>query len=163
MSNEIKRNYWSRFFRKFNSANQYRPTELNVRIAGKNTARVEMGPFMGVMLCKKGRAIDGVQFLTGNWNPDSVVEPVVTVKEPAKIWLEKDKNGNDNRLRVRAKDGTEASLEMHGDREPQLERMLVEKVAYSMFENRGCGHGNDLNDWLEAENRVRQYETQLTE
>jgi hypothetical protein len=163
MANEIKRNYWSRFFRKFNNANQYRQTELSVRIAGKNTAKVEMGPFLGVTLSKKGRVIDGVQFLTGNWNPDSVVEPVVTVREPSNIWLEKDKKGHDNRLRVRAKDGTEASLELRGEKEPKQERMLVEKVAYSMFEHRGCCHGNDLNDWLEAENRVKQYEMELTE
>jgi len=30
----------------------------------------------------------------------------------------------------------------------------IEKKAYELFEQRGCGHGNELGDWLEAERIV---------
>jgi len=31
----------------------------------------------------------------------------------------------------------------------------VARVAYELFERRGCVHGHDLEDWLEAERIVR--------
>ena len=35
-----------------------------------------------------------------------------------------------------------------------LQRRIQEK-AYELFERRGCIHGNDLNDWLEAERIIK--------
>jgi hypothetical protein len=32
----------------------------------------------------------------------------------------------------------------------------IERKAYELFEKRGYGHGNDVNDWLEAEKIVNQ-------
>ena len=32
----------------------------------------------------------------------------------------------------------------------------VSRVAYALFERRGCVHGHDLEDWVEAERIVRQ-------
>lgn len=32
----------------------------------------------------------------------------------------------------------------------------IEEKAYDLFEKRGCIHGNDVNDWLEAEKIVNQ-------
>ncbi len=32
----------------------------------------------------------------------------------------------------------------------------IEKKAYELFEQRGYSHGNDVNDWLEAERIVNQ-------
>ncbi len=162
MSNEIKRNNWSRFLKKFNSANQYRHTALSVRHDKNKADSIEMGPFIGVTLSKKGRFIDGIQFLTGGWDINAVAKPVITIKDPSQIVLEKDKDGRDYHLRVRSNDGTEARLQLNG--EPQIEqgRTVVEKVAYSMFENRGYGHGDDMSDWYEAEQKVRQVEISLT-
>jgi hypothetical protein len=161
MSDEIKRNNWSRFLKRFNSANQFRPTELTIKRNGEETAGIPMSPFMGVALHKKGRFIDGVQFFTGKWNPDTVAEPVITIDKPSQIWIEKDQDGCDNRLRVRSNDGTEARLKMQGEKQPEQERWLVEKVAYSMYEHRGCRHGDHEDDWLEAEHRVKQAEMHL--
>ena len=31
---------------------------------------------------------------------------------------------------------------------------LVEKKAYELYEKRGCGHGRDMEDWLEAQKLV---------
>ena len=31
----------------------------------------------------------------------------------------------------------------------------IARVAYQLFERRGCEHGHDLEDWLEAERIVR--------
>jgi hypothetical protein len=32
----------------------------------------------------------------------------------------------------------------------------IARVAYSLYENRGCTPGNDFTDWLEAERIVKQ-------
>jgi hypothetical protein len=162
MANQIKRNYWSRFFKKFNSANQYRRAKLTLTQDGRENGPTSIGPFMGLALHKKGRLIDGVQFLSGDWDINSVAKPVVTVREPENIWLEKDEHGRDSYLRVQSADGTEIRLDLEGEKQQEQERYLVEKIAYSMFERRGYGHGNDMGDWFEAERRVRQTEGRLT-
>lgn len=163
MKNEVKRNNWSRFVKQFNSANQFRSTRLSIRYTGNDkTGFVPMGPFMGLSLSKKGRLIDGIQFLAGSWNPDAVVEPVITIKGPSQIKLEKDEDGRDRHLIIHSQDGTEARLELQGEQQFEQERHLVEKVAYSMFEHRGCSHGNDAGDWFEAEQKIRETELQLT-
>lgn len=162
MKSEIKRNNWSRFLKKFNSDNQFRRTELNVRYPGDKADSIRMGPFLGLVLTKKGRFIDGVQFLNGGWNAEKVAEPAVTIKEPSHIWLERNKEGQDRQLRIRAKDGSEVQLELMGEPQFDQQRHLIEKVAYSMFERRGCCHGNDMGDWYEAEQRIKQIEMELT-
>jgi len=35
----------------------------------------------------------------------------------------------------------------------------ISHVAYELFERRGCVHGHDLEDWLEAERIVRHRRT----
>jgi len=162
MKNEVKRNSWSRFFKKFNSANQFRRTELTLRYTGDKADSISMGPFLGLAVTKKGRLIDGIQFLNGGWNVENVAEPAVTINEPSQIWLEKDQDGHDCRLQIRSKDGTEAWLELNGEPQSDQQMKLVEKVAYSMFEQRGYSHGNDMGDWYEAEQRVKETELQLT-
>ena len=32
----------------------------------------------------------------------------------------------------------------------------VRKIAYSLFEKRGCALGRDLDDWLEAERQLKK-------
>jgi hypothetical protein len=47
----------------------------------------------------------------------------------------------------------------------QEKNMLDEiaRVAYGLYENRGCAPGNDFTDWLEAERVVRQkYAARMT-
>lgn len=161
MTNEIRRSNWSRFFKKFNSANQYRPTKLNVRQSGSDDNSIPVESFMGIALRKKGRFIDGIQFFNGGWSPDKVAEPIATVVNPSRVWIEKDQDGRDSRLQIRSDDGTEALLELRGEKQSEQEQSLVEKVAYSMFEHRGCCHGDDMSDWYEAENLVRQAESNL--
>lgn len=39
----------------------------------------------------------------------------------------------------------------------------IARVAYGLYENRGCAPGNDFTDWLEAERIVRQkYAARMT-
>jgi hypothetical protein len=163
MANQIRRNNWRRFFRKFNSANQYRRTEIRITQNGNENEPIPVSPFMGIALKKRGRLIDGIQFFSGGWNASEVAQPVVTLKDPSQIWLEKDNTGRDNQLRIKSSDGTEISLALYGEPQIEQERSLVEKVAYSMFEHRGYWHGNDMGDWLEAEQRIKQIEIQLTQ
>lgn len=162
MDKEIRRNDWSRFCKKFNADNQFRPTRMSIKRRSEGTSAMEMSPFMGIALSKKGRLIDGVRFYTGRWNPENVAEPVMTVTEPASMKVEKDKEGRDVRLRIKGKDGTEVQLELMGDKDDGRTREFIEKVAYAMYERRGHRIGNDWDDWFEAEHKVREAETQLT-
>ncbi len=36
---------------------------------------------------------------------------------------------------------------------PDLNTLIAER-AYRIFKNKGCSHGHDLDDWLEAERQV---------
>ncbi len=162
MDKEIRRNDWSRFCKKFNVDNQFRPTTMSVKRRSEGTAAMEMSPFMGIALSKKGRLIDGVRFYAGRWDPEKVADPVMTVTEPASMKVEKDKDGRDVRLRIRGKDGTEVQLELMGDKNDSQTRAFIEKVAYAMYERRGYTPGNDWNDWFEAEHKVHEVKTQLT-
>ena len=39
----------------------------------------------------------------------------------------------------------------------------IARVAYNLYENRGCAPGNDFSDWLEAERIVKQkYAAQMS-
>ena len=37
----------------------------------------------------------------------------------------------------------------------EITREMIEKKAYELFLARGCEHGSDVNDWLEAERQLR--------
>ena len=163
MDKEVKRNSWSRFCKKFNSANQYRRTQLTVRRKSQDTRSLTMSPFMGIALRKKGKVIDAVEFFVGRSNPDRIAEPMLTLADPQKMWIEETTDGRHNRLMVTAADGTEVRLELSGEPDSHQARVLVEKVAYDLYQHRGQRGGNDLTDWLEAERKVRQAESALTE
>jgi len=113
---------------------------------------------MGLTLEKKGRLIDGVQLLSGWWDGDQVARPLYSFKNPDKIMLEINEDGDDWRLMVWTKDGVKASIELVGVQNPNW---VVEKVAYSLYERRGCTHGQDANDWFEAERKVKEAEATL--
>ncbi|MCK4858433.1 MAG: DUF2934 domain-containing protein [candidate division Zixibacteria bacterium] len=162
MKQEIKRSGWSRFCKRFSFGNQYRHT----RISGTVSGEVELGhsyPFLGITLEKKGRQIGAIQVLAGRGDAQQVMEPVVSIKQLAKMVLEKDSKGNASRLLLQSKDGTTVNIDLYGDKEPSQHRSLIERVAYSMHERRGSAIGDDWNDWLEAEKRVKEAERQLTE
>jgi hypothetical protein len=162
MDKEIKRNEWSRFCKRFNAENQFRPTRMSVKRRTEGAAAMEVIPFMGIALSKKGRLIDGIRFYTGRWNPENVAEPVITIVDPASMKVEKDGSGNDVKLRIKGKDGTEVQLELMGDKNDTQMRGFIEKIAYAMYERRGYMPGDDWNDWFEAEHKVHEAEAMLT-
>lgn len=162
MVKEIKRNHWSKFCRKFSSDNKYR--HMNIDFSGKAEpdARVSGDfPFMGLTLEKRGRLIDGIKLHAGWPGPDQVTHPIISIKQPASVILEKDKSGIDRRLKVRTKEGSETTVDLHGGDDEDRYRIFVEKVAYSIFEHRGGSHGDDIHDWLEAEKKIRKAEAQF--
>lgn len=158
MSKEIKRNYWSRFCKSFNVANQYRPIRLTV--TGENIDRElrRPGPFLGLSLTKTGRQVNGLQIITAAPQPDNIAHPLVTLELPSQLEVEQDDLGRDRFLKITADDGVEATLEIMGDRDTDQPRRLVEKVAYFLYEHRGRTHGDDLGDWYIAEQRVHEVE-----
>ena len=161
MSSEIKRNEWGRFCKKFNASNQFRHITLHIMDKHGEQTSGSLPPFMGVTLRKSGRLIDGFQIFTGGSDPENVTQPVVTINKPSKILLEKDGDGCDHRLIVHGDNGTSVRLELFGEKTEEIERSIVRQVAYSLYERRGHAHGNDMGDWLEAEEKVRQAEKQL--
>ena len=164
MVSEIKRNNWSRFLKKFSSSNQYRPATIRVAADGSDrTPATERAALLGVALEKKGRLIDGIQLFTGLGCAESIDEPVVSIKQPSKVLLNKDDDGRDVQLTVISGDGTAATIELNGERDEDLYNQLVGRVAYSLYEHRGNGHGNDSEDWQEAQRRIRAAELSFTE
>lgn len=163
MAQEIKRADWLRFCKKFNAANRYRFTTLNIKTKQGGETSQTLTPFMGITLSRKGKTIDGLQFLAGVPDADRIIHPVATIPQPDKLYLEKDQIGNDSNLIIRAKDGSETRLALIGENNTDQERYFIEQVAYSLFERRGYTPGNDVGDWVEAEQRVKEAEHQLTE
>ena len=161
MSREIKRNDWGKFCKKFNSENQFRSTTLNISGENGEHATVALAPFMGVTLQKKGRQVDGIQIFTGWADPDNITRPILTVFEPSGIYLDSDRDGRDHKLTITSRTGTQVRLDLIGEKNDESERHLVSKVAYSLYERRGYADGNDMGDWLTAEQKVREAEKQL--
>ncbi len=160
MEKEITKTSWSKFFRDFNATNQFRQANISIIDKRKSSDGVASNlTFLGMGMEKKGRNIEGVQFFAGRWDPEKIVEPILSVKEPVKIILQKSQNGQDQMVRVQAKDGSEARIELFGENRPEP---LVEKVAYTIYERRGRSDGNDQGDWFQAERIVKETEKQLT-
>lgn len=161
MITAIKKTEWPKFHRRFNATNLYRPARLSIIDADGHETTVCPAPFMGIAFTRQGRKINGIQFLAGQADPERLVEVVTTVAEPTGMTLETDDDGTDRRLRIRSQaDDREIVLELTGQR--QSSQILVQKVAYSLYERRGYTPGNDRDDWYEAEQKVRQVEAQLT-
>ena len=162
MTNEIKRNNWSRFCKKFNVTNQFRMVTVYVQKSdGREVILNQSSPFLGITLSKKGRFIDGVELFTGQADPDQISQPTVTVTKPVKVMLEKDSRGMDHNLAVESEDGTRVRVDFFGEKDLRQCQTLIEKVAYSMYEKRGFTTGNDVEDWLSAERKIREIEHQF--
>ncbi len=158
MAKEIKRNTWSKFVKKFTEDNRYR--WMSVTVSDKkseNGGEYYETPFMGLALEKKGRLIDGLQLISGSDDPDRLKNPLISLKQPEKVVVEKTKNGEDVQLKIKTKDGREAAVKLSGPPDPYP---LVERVAYNIYQKRGYSHGDDQNDWYEAERRIRDTESQ---
>lgn len=161
MITEIKKNEWPKFYRKFNATNLYRPARLSVVNPDGSRTVICPAPFMGIALTRQGRKVNGIQFLAGQADAEKIIEPIMTIAEPTRVVLEQDTDGSDRHLRIQSStDDREVVLELTGQRESS--QMLVEKVAYSLYERRGYAPGNDRGDWYEAEQKVKEVETQLT-
>jgi hypothetical protein len=160
---EISRQTWPKFFKTFNSTNQYR--QVNVSIVDKRQGEsnlVSNMPFLGIKMAKEGRTVGGLRLYAGRWDSEKLNEPILSIQQPAKVLLEKNGNEND-RLRIITKDGAEAHIDLYGEKGSEQPRALVEKVAYSIYEKRGYAPGNDMGDWFQAEKILKETEEQLTE
>jgi len=156
MKVEIKRNSWGRFRKKFNTSNQYRQSVLSVK--RKNRKEIEICrdyPFMGIAIAKKG------EFFVCQHDSNNLSQPVLSLKEPVMIAVEKDEHGNDMCLMVESRDGTIVSMSLIGESNPYQFHSLVEMMAYNLSEQRGFDPGQDTDNWCEAERRIRETEQEL--
>jgi hypothetical protein len=158
MTKEIRRNVWAKFLKQFNADNQYRHIILHI-MDNENERRISVddNPFFGMSLRKKGRAIDGIQLFAGQADSENVTQPVAIIDNPARIMVEKDNKGYDRQVTVLSNDGPELRIEL-GQKNDWTTDELIRKVAYSIYEKRGYGHGWDIDDWLTAEDRIKNTE-----
>lgn len=163
MRKEIKRNNWSRFCRRFSSDNMLRVARVKVEQAGEKIVPAgECFPLLGLELQKRGRFIDGLQVVAGQPQADAIALPIVQIKDPAEIILEQSQTGQDQRLSLISKDGTVATVELTETQPGDVYQKLLAKMAYSVYEKRGHGHGNDRGDWYEADRRLKETIRQFT-
>lgn len=163
MVQEMKRSGWNKFCKQFSQQNQYRPAKITYSSPDHHEIKLGHGfPLLGLMLEKKGRLIDGVRLIAGQPDDAQVAVPVVSVKKPTKMMVHKSDDGNVKGLDIHSETGDVLKLELLGRREESQFTGLVEKVAYNLYERRGHSVGEDWRDWLEAEQKVRQIQEQLT-
>ncbi|MEW6411449.1 MAG: DUF2934 domain-containing protein [Candidatus Zixiibacteriota bacterium] len=164
MTIEVKRTKWVTFLKQFNATNQYRKATVSVKRPGsKNTPVDRDVPFMGVAIARKGRVIEGIELFMAQADPERLNQPTVSIKQPAKIVVEKGADESYHQLVVEAKDGTVAKIDLSGTPQPEHHRSVIERLAYSIYERRGHTPGRDVEDWLEAEQKIRQVEHSLVE
>jgi len=116
---------------------------------------LENRPFIGLALKKKGRFIDSIQFFAGRGDAYNIAEPILTIKEPERIIVEKDDQRHDIRLTIKTKDSYEI-VAVLGPHDYKQVKYLIEKVAYSIYVKRGGWHGADTDDWQQAEEKVHE-------
>ena len=166
MVSEVKRNIWSRFCKKFSATNQLRPTRIKVKTAletnNRGTETDYEYPFMGITVAKEGRYIDRIELYTGQMDPDSLFQPTISIKQPSKIMVSKDKKGFDNQLIVEGKDGTRATIMLEGESHPDIYKSFLEKLAYGIAERHGFEPGRDREYWYEAEQKYQEVSSRLT-
>ncbi len=161
MKKEIKRSTWSRFCKQFSAQNQYRTATVTVE-RGKTTFMDERDmPFLGVRITKSGRYIDGVELHVARTQPEEIGEPLVSVKSPKEIILKQDSDGNPNEIMIKADDGTKVTVTLARTDPNEMQRRVIETIAYSLAERRGFTPGNEQNDWFTAEETIRNTEKML--
>ena len=161
MASEITRRTWKQFLKRFSAKNRYR--SLRVKTTGEQlNPLTQDSPFMGFGLRKKGRFISGVSLYTGITESEKIAEPVLTIDDPKSISLEKDIPGQESHLLIQSKDGTKIRFELEGTRDISQPENLIKRVAYKLYQQHGNQHGNDLADWLDAEQQVKEVEKLLS-
>ncbi len=155
MSQEIKRTNWSRFIKRFNTHNLYRPVRLTFSPDNSHSSELsDRSLFLGFSLTRAGRRIDGLEIYTGVSDPERLGRPAVSVQGLVQIDELTDDEGNRIGLTIASESGQAVRVTFDG--EPLPQQVLIEKLAYSLYERRGAHHGADLTDWYEAEQAVRQ-------
>lgn len=158
MIKEIKKNFWTRFVKKFNTENQYRCAQVCVFSPDRQESELlNETPFLGIKVCKEGRDFNSVEFYTGRPDPDFINVPLVAVNQPEKMSVDYDENGQVQYLSLISEDGSSATLSLRGEKY-ELCQSYKEQIAYFISERHGFTPGNDVNDWLEAEKKIREVE-----
>lgn len=160
MIREINRKTWSSFCRKFNSTNRYRPARVAYK-PSRQTATTTESDLLGISLTRRGRLIDGLDILAVRHDPTSLDQPPLNLPNLEKLTVNQDAEGQDLELTAIAKDGAQAKIRFTGDIPESAHDQLVEKIAYSLSEQRGFPPGGDQEDWLEAEERISRLISEL--
>lgn len=158
MTKEIRKNYWTRFIKKFNTENQYRCAQVCVFSQDKQESELlHETPLIGIKINKKGRVFDCIEFYTGRTDPDFINVPLVAIKQPVSITVDYDDDEATQYLSVISEDGSSASISLSGVKSEYCQS-YIEQLAYFISEKHGFMPGNDVNDWHEAERKIREIE-----
>lgn len=159
---KVAKSGWGRFAMQFTASNLYRPAIMAVNYDDENEAAYRQAlPFIGITIAKKGKAPNALELSAKQYDPDSLVERLVTIKHPVKLIIERDETGTDQRLVIENEDGAVTVVTFTGEASPEHYRAVVERVAYNLYRQRGETVGGELDDWLEAERTVRMAEFQF--
>lgn len=166
MAGEIKRTRWRAFLRQLNSDNIYRTTNItqdsaNAKKPNGITRGVTIDQFMGITLRKKNGRIEALEIAQAAPDPEKVARPVVTIGHPARITVKKTKHGTITHVLIFDKQGNQTQVKFSGNKDEARASQLVEQLAYAIFERRGFEPGHHDDDWLEAEEKIRQVEAEI--
>ncbi|MFH1699155.1 MAG: DUF2934 domain-containing protein [Candidatus Zixiibacteriota bacterium] len=127
----------------------------------QNRQEIPLDPFLGIKPCRKGRFINGIQLFRASWDPNNLALPEVTLPDPDTIQIDTREDNSKLTLQIKSKNGAELMLEISGEQDKSKIGWVVEKVAYSLYENRGAENGRDTDDWIEAEKRLQYTEESM--
>lgn len=162
MITEIKRNRWRGFLRKLNAENKYRDTNITLNpIDGTEKKDISIDQFIGITLRKYNGRIDAIEITQATPDPNRIAQPIASLGQPAHISVKKTKHGTVCHILITDKEGNSAKVKFSGARDEASTTQLVEKLAYAIFERRGAEPGHHNDDWLEAEEKIRQVEAEI--
>ena len=161
MIREINRKTWSSFCRKFNSTNRFRTAQVAQSPPQSSEKSTWQTDLLGISLSKKGRMIDGIKLFAMQPDPKNLDYSSLEIPSLEKLILKKDDHGYDEGLTLISADGATTEISFNDNPDSDGYDHLVEKVAYSLSEQRGFSPGNDMDDWLKAEKIIDQICSEL--
>ncbi len=166
MSEEIKRNRWRPFLRQLNKANKYHPITITYEAVQNNdshglTRQFTIDQFMGITLQKDKGRINALEIAHATPDPEKIAQPIAIIDDPTRMLVKKTKHGTITQITIADKAGNRTNIKFSAVNENANSTQLVEKLAYAIFQRRGSEPGHHTDDWLEAEQKIRQIEAEI--
>lgn len=147
---------WLQFCNEFSAANRYRKASIAMANGAGSQVWVERElPFLGLSAIKHKGTSDMLLLTATQYDPERLSEWQVSIPGPVQMDVERSYDRTVTQLSVTGKDGSVIDIIFSDRRENNPYRWLIEKTAETLHSLRGRPVGQELTDWLEAEQRVR--------